>query len=645
MLVVGRVAAVVVKLELPDLLTRSEVIVHAVVESAEPRLVSNEHGTRIDTFYTFRVIDVLKGEHPDAWVDLRLPGGTLDGTTYWVSDTPAFVVDEQVVLFLEGDPPALVGAFQGAFRVRGGAVPLAGRRVAAQTFFDAVRRGATDKEFDVYSVLVESPPQASETGEVPASEVRALEKPMAELGAADDVVPRVDPVGELQPTQRENDGKVPAHDDATAGPVPPSAVEAGQLPAEEASPVAEVVFPVYTGGIWTEPTITAQGEVPAGEVQGFPKGTPPTATAATGQAVPLALTTRIYNAWWSNAVDQDGDGYARSSRLNWDPDVSGGTGSLSVYEKIYYKVFSASTWTLALTTSTHTITGVSTADQRYIAVTGGTHNPWDWKIEIYRSGVSSFDYVRDPVNDADLNDYRMETAAEDVLTATIYNAWWSNAVDEDGDGYVRSARLNWDPNVTGGTGSLSVYEKVYYKVASSSTWVLAYTTAAHTITGVSTADQRYVAFTGGTHNPWDWRIEIFRSGISSYDFARDPANDADLNDYRMETAAEDTVPLTATISNAWWTNRVDEDLDGYARSAWLTWDPNVSGGGGSVSVYEKIYYKVASSSTWSLALTTSVHTITGTATSDEQAIAVTGGTHNLWDWKIEIYRSGVSPFD
>jgi hypothetical protein len=142
----------------------------------------------------------------------------------------------------------------------------------------------------------------------------------------------------------------------------------------------------------------------------------------------------------------------------------------------------------------------------------------------------------------------METPAEDVLTATISDVWWSNAVDDDGDGYVRSARLNWDPDVSVGNGSLSVYERVYYKVASSSTWTLATTISAHTISGHVTTDQQYVVFNGGTHNPWDWRIEVYRSGESSFDFARDPSNDGDLDDYRMETVAEDTsVPVITSI--------------------------------------------------------------------------------------------------
>jgi hypothetical protein len=234
--------------------------------------------------------------------------------------------------------------------------------------------------------------------------------------------------------------------------------------------------------------------------------------------------------------------------LNWDPDVVGGSGSLSVYEKIYWKLASSSSWTFFMQTSAHTITGTSTSDEQYVGIDGGGHNLYDWKIEIYRSGQSSPDYTRDPSNDTDLNDYKMETAGEDV-TATVYNAWWTNEVDSDGDGYKRSARLNWDPDVVGGSGSLSVYEKIYWKLASSSSWTFAIQTSLHTITGTSTSDQQYADVTGGAHNLYDFKIEIYRSGVSSPDYARDPSNDPDLNDYKMETAQEDTGgPIILSVS-------------------------------------------------------------------------------------------------
>jgi hypothetical protein len=357
-----------------------------------------------------------------------------------------------------------------------------------------------------------------------------------------------------------------------------------------------------------------------------------------------SLEATIWDAWWTSEVDLDGDGYKRSARLNWDPDVAGGSGSLSVYEKVYRRPSANVTWEHVYTSPVHTITDASGADAQYKDFSELPHNQYEWKIEVYRNGESSPDDTRDHTDDSDLNDYKMETAAEDaVLTATIYNAWWTNEVDEDGDGYKRSARLNWDPDVAGGSGSLGVYEKIYWKYAGSSTWNLITTTSTHTITGTTSADAQYRDYSGGSHSEHDWKIEIYRSGYSSPDYARDPSNDSDLNDYRMETAAEDT--LTATIYNAWWTNEVDHDGDGYKSSARLNWDPNVVGGAGSITVYEKIYRKLASSSTWTSVETTPSYVITGTSTADIQYKDIAGPARGFYDWKIEIYRSGQSSLD
>ncbi|HEV7767035.1 MAG TPA: choice-of-anchor H family protein [Thermoanaerobaculia bacterium] len=266
-----------------------------------------------------------------------------------------------------------------------------------------------------------------------------------------------------------------------------------------------------------------------------------------------AVTTTIYDATWSNAVDSDSDGYVRSARLTWDADVVGSTGSLSVYFKLYYKLSSSSSWTLLNTSSSFTITGNSSTDTVFIDITGGGHNLYDWRIEVYRTGLTTADAARDATTDADLNDYRMETPAEDVAvsaTATIFNAWWTDTVDSDGDGYVQSARLNFDADVVGSTGSLMVFFRLYYRLGSASSWTLLSTSGNFTISGNSSADAINTVITGGGHNLYDWRIEVYRSGQGSPDYARDPSNDSDLNDYRMETPAEDaTSGGTPSISS------------------------------------------------------------------------------------------------
>jgi len=157
------------------------------------------------------------------------------------------------------------------------------------------------------------------------------------------------------------------------------------------------------------PVLVGKGELLPEESQRFEKHLPQN----TKSIELLALSATIYDAWWSNEIDHDGDGYKSHAWLIWDPDVSGGSGSLTVFEKIYYKLSSSGSWTLLITTSNHTITGTSTSDAQYITINGDSHNTYDWKIEIYQSGQSSPDYTRDPSNDSDLNDYKMETYTED----------------------------------------------------------------------------------------------------------------------------------------------------------------------------------------------------------------------------------------
>jgi hypothetical protein len=220
---------------------------------------------------------------------------------------------------------------------------------------------------------------------------------------------------------------------------------------------------------------------------------------------------------------------------------------------VYYKAASSTTWTLAYTSPTYTITGTSTSDSRYYDIAPGSGcSLWDYKVEIYRSGQASYDYVRSDANDADLNDHKEESYADDncAPVATVYDAWWTQA-DNDGDGCkapttsTGGLRLNWDADVSCGTGSLTVYAKVYYKAASSTTWTLAYTSPTYTITGTSTSDSRYYDIAPGSGClEWDYKVEIYRSGQTVPDYTRSDANDSDLNNHREETYPQDTPPCT-----------------------------------------------------------------------------------------------------
>ncbi len=125
----------------------------------------------------------------------------------------------------------------------------------------------------------------------------------------------------------------------------------------------------------------------------------------------------------------------------------------------------------------------------------------------------------------------------EVTWATIRDAWWSDPVDNDGDGYPREFQLNWDCNTT--NSSLTVFEKLYYRTNGDPAWTLFATNGSHTISGMSTNDTGHAILRGDTHGAYDYRIEVYRSGQLAADATRDPSNDPDLGGHREETEAED----------------------------------------------------------------------------------------------------------
>jgi hypothetical protein len=73
----------------------------------------------IVTFVTFKVEDAIKGS-PGASYTIRMLGGTVDGTTMEVTDTPKFKVGNRDILFVEHNGQQfvpLVGIMHGRYRV------------------------------------------------------------------------------------------------------------------------------------------------------------------------------------------------------------------------------------------------------------------------------------------------------------------------------------------------------------------------------------------------------------------------------------------------------------------------------------------------------------------------------------------------
>lgn len=350
----------------------------------------------------------------------------------------------------------------------------------------------------------------------------------------------------------------------------------------------------------------------------------------------------LANAWWTKEVDADLDGYKETARLNWDPNVAVGSAPLKVFEKLYLKRRGATSpdWLYFYTTPVHTITGTSTADAQFIDLTAQDRNICDFKIEVYREGQTDFDYERNNTNDADLSGYKLSPLLSSLNRVTIAEAWWDGAVDSDGNGFMESATLYWNPNVAVGPTSQSVHEKVYYRYADGPTWTELASIPSHTISGISTADIQHINVALDIDTvALDFKIEIYRDGQLSPDEVRSNDNDSDLAEYKMgiqHGVNGDTV----AVSDAWWTNEVDQNGNGYKSAARLNWNPDIYSGPDQQTIYEKVYSKLSGSAGgWTLVASTTPHVVEGLNVTDLQYVDVTGGPQDLYDWKIEIWHT------
>ncbi|MEY2408000.1 MAG: hypothetical protein QOF48_670, partial [Verrucomicrobiota bacterium] len=380
-----------------------------------------------------------------------------------------------------------------------------------------------------------------------------------------------------------------------------------------------------------------------------------------------AASAVIVDAWWTNQRDVDGDGCVAGTgpgevaRLNWDANVTGGAGSLTVFEKIYFKTCGTPNWALFVTTTAHVITGSAASDAQFFDIPmDPSCNCYDYRIEVYRSGLTTADNARDSSNDAELANHREELLAQDAATimATIADAWWTNQRDLDGDGCRAgltndTVQLNWDPNVAGSSGSLTVFERIYYKACASAGWTLYATSTPHVITGASTADQQFALIPMDPNCAcYDYLIEIYRGGQTAPDYSRSPVNDLDLAAHREEFVSQDVVILSATIRDAWWTFQQDADGDGCMSGtgaggkARLNFLPDVTGGQGTLSVFEKVYFRPCASGAWTLYGTSSLHPVTGSNSLEVQVLDITMDPGcACFDYQIEIYRSGMAEPD
>jgi hypothetical protein len=102
-----------------QLVDEAELIFQGTCTDVKSQWVGEGGERHIVTYVTFKVEDALKGTPGDSYT-IRMLGGTVDGTTMEVTDTPKFKVGKRDILFVQQNGKQfvpLVGIMHGRYRV------------------------------------------------------------------------------------------------------------------------------------------------------------------------------------------------------------------------------------------------------------------------------------------------------------------------------------------------------------------------------------------------------------------------------------------------------------------------------------------------------------------------------------------------
>jgi hypothetical protein len=222
---------------------------------------------------------------------------------------------------------------------------------------------------------------------------------------------------------------------------------------------------------------------------------------------------------------------------------------------------------------------------------------------------------------------------------TIADVWFSDAVDNDGDGFYSYARLNFDLDVNKSSFEAFVVIGVrFYDPADTAAYYEYFKSADFEISGTGSEDAKYISMgLPNTELPlfaYDFILQVFASSNESTPVAQAIWSDFDeLGNVPVEESATD---YTLNIWDCDWDNRIDNDGDGYYSQQDLFVDVDISDGA-TADIYLEIYVKDTGSSTYSLLAYTSDFNISGTSSSDAVSITINNGTHGLYDFKVVAY--------
>jgi hypothetical protein len=133
------IAGIQEKQDIPGMVQKSDLIIRGKVISTESQWKQDSRGRHIYTSVTVKILDKIKGNIKDDAFVFEVVGGTVDDIREDVSDTPAFEVDEDAILFLAGDPLAIQHGINGKIPIYDGRVYLVGSEATADSFIQTLK--------------------------------------------------------------------------------------------------------------------------------------------------------------------------------------------------------------------------------------------------------------------------------------------------------------------------------------------------------------------------------------------------------------------------------------------------------------------------------------------------------------------------
>jgi len=118
---------------------RSDLIIRGKVISTESQWKEDSRGSHIYTSVTVKILDKIKGNIKDGAFAFEVVGGTVDDIGEAVSNTPAFEVDEDAIVFLAGYPLVIRQGINGKILIYDGRVYLDGSEVTVDSVIQALK--------------------------------------------------------------------------------------------------------------------------------------------------------------------------------------------------------------------------------------------------------------------------------------------------------------------------------------------------------------------------------------------------------------------------------------------------------------------------------------------------------------------------